>query len=393
MMKRFVLLVLVAFTAFMVLHLSKDPLRGGWTPTQERPTFADPPVRQSPILLNSSKDCRPCHEEVYREWEQSHHRISYTNPEVQLLSTGFQGEGLDCLPCHLPRPVPETGFGVRPLERAVRHDEGVDCMTCHHHPKSHVMLGAGPLTAAAKDAPCQPEVHPAISSMDLCAPCHNQHKVHEEWRQSRYAVTGADYKDCNDCHMPEIDRLGLGGEARKGRSHAFPGAHDPEMLRSAATFEFSKIGSRELRLHILNSGAGHNFPADERHRAVDVHLIAKGLQGPIREVRAFRFRNPYRQDFEYRNPLPKVDSVHEETLDLGPLGAIAMVLRRIPSPYNPVREIWYERSTQIPEGEAREFQFSLPPSVLTVTVKAWYRKKPNASDEESVLLYEKTLDL
>jgi hypothetical protein len=110
-------------------------------------------------------------------------------------------------------------------------------------------------------------------------------------------------------------------------------------------------------------------------------------------VRVFRFRNPYRQDFEYQNPLPELDSVHESDLDLGSLGLVRMRAKRVPSAYNPVREIWYQRSTQVPEGEAREFILTVPLSVRSVTLKAWYRKKPDASDEESVLLYETTIDL
>jgi hypothetical protein len=355
--------------------------------------FEDPPVQSTPIAFTSSEECRACHEEVFKEWEESHHSISYTNPEVQFLSEGFQGVGLDCLPCHLPRPVAETGFGVRVLERAVRHREGVDCFTCHHNPRSHVMMGAGPLTQAAATAPCQPVVHPAVSSMDLCAPCHNQHKVHEEWRQSRFAVEGSEFKDCNTCHMPVVERITKSGERRSGRSHRFPAAHDPEMLRTAATFEATKLSADELSFIVRNTGAGHNFPADERHRAVDIQLIAKGRSGPIREVRVFRFRNPYRQDFEYQNPLPELDSVHESDLDLGSLGLVRMRAKRVPSAYNPVREIWYQRSTQVPEGEAREFILTVPLSVRSVTLKAWYRKKPDASDEESVLLYETTIDL
>lgn len=387
------MLLLIAAVAFLVLHLSGGGSGEPWRPGSGAARFEDPPVRSAPIAMTSSEECRACHEDVYREWFESHHRIAYTNPEVQFLSGGFQGEGLDCLPCHLPRPVLETGLGVRVLERAVRHDEGVDCFACHHHPRSRVMVGAGPLGEGAASAPCQPEVHPAISSMDLCAPCHNQHKVHEEWRQSRFGPGNPEERDCNGCHMPEVLRTDAQGRTRRGRSHRYPGAHDPDMLRSAATFEVRKASDRDVLVTIANSGAGHNFPADERHRAVDLHLLASGDAGPRVDVRVFRFRNPYRQDFETVNPLPDLDSVYEDVLPLGAFGPGRVRIARIAPAFNPVREIWFERSTQIPAGESRSIRITLPSGVDEVTLRLWYRLKPTATDGESVLLYEATLRL
>ena len=391
-MKAVVALLVVAGCTYLIFHLSQGYKPGEWDPDGKNRSWEDPKPRPQAITFKSSKDCQQCHPEVYEEWMESHHRMAYTNPDVQLLSKGFKGEGLDCLPCHLSRPIPETGFGVRPLERAVRHEEGVDCMTCHHHPKSHVMLAKGPLSPAADQAPCQPEVHPALVSMDLCAPCHNQHKVHEEWRQSRFGPDGTEPKDCNGCHMPEVERQGASGEVRRGRSHRFPAAHDSEMLRSAASFSVESLGDREVLISITNDGAGHNFPTDERHRAVDLELDAQGGASPLQRARIFRFRNPYRQDFESVNPLPELDSKAPLELSIGPLGVVTGEIARIAPRFNPQRKIWYEKSTQIAAGESRSIRLKFPEGISSVTFRLWYRLKPETTNQD-VLLHEKTLEL
>ena len=42
------------------------------------------PVGDAPQQqFNSSSDCRPCHEEVYAEWEQSWHALSWVDPDVR----------------------------------------------------------------------------------------------------------------------------------------------------------------------------------------------------------------------------------------------------------------------------------------------------------------------
>jgi hypothetical protein len=335
-----------------------------------------------PLGLASSAECRACHAEVYEEWSASHHRIAYENPEVQRLSNGFQDR--DCLPCHIPRPIWETGLGERPLERATRYGEGVDCFTCHFDPHGNTMLGAGPPGPGAPSAPCQPTQTHLISDLRLCAPCHNQHKTHDDWAQTEYAVPGSGYRDCNDCHMPKVQRR----DGRIGRSHRAPGAHDPEFLRTSTEFSVERAGPRTLLVTIKNSGVGHHFPADERHRAADLELWAVRADGEVARERIARFRNPYRQEFEIRNPLRTPGSGYEEARDLAGQGTLAITALRSAATHRPERKNPYPESTQIPAGEARVYTLRFPDATQEVLLRLYFRTQPFQSDDEAVLLHE-----
>jgi hypothetical protein len=280
------------------------------------------------------------------------------------------------------------------LERASGHDDGVDCFTCHFDPKANAMLGRGPLSPAAASAPCQPAATPDIASLKLCAPCHNQHKVHEEWRQTIFAVPGAGFRDCNDCHMPKVERpAGPDGRVRTGRSHRFPAAHDAAMLRSAGTLDVVTAANRRLLITVKNTGAGHNFPTDERHRAVDLNVIARSGDGKSVQIRVDRYRNPYRQEFDLKNKLREPGAERDHRESLGELGEVAIHSRRVPAEFNPVREAAYPESTQIPSGEARSYTLHFPEGVKETTVRLIYRIQPFQTDEEAVVLYEKTAPL
>jgi len=382
--------VLMGAAAFLFFHVTNAPEGHLEHPDDPWPADRRPLKRDKPIPFTKSEQCRDCHPDVWREWYDSHHRLAYTNPEVQRISRGFQD--LDCLPCHLPRPIPETGFGTRPLERTTGREDGVDCFTCHFWPEGNLMLGGGPQGPGAADAPCQPSVDPIIASLDLCAPCHDQHKVHQEWKQSRFAVKGPDYRDCNDCHMPEIERVRAAGGRRMGRHHGFVAAHDPDMLKTSATLRVTPLGGRKVQVVVENSGAGHNLPTDERHRAVDLHLVAHTSAGQLYDVRVARYRNPYRDDAEYKNLLPKPGDTYDATLPMGGLGVARVHAERIGAKHDPVREVWYLQSTQIAAGESRRYEIALPKDVVRVDVRLWYRLNPFMPDEDAVLLNEKSVD-
>ena len=71
-----------------------------------------------------------CHEEVFAEWQDSWHARSWTDPDVRAPSQSNNFLNKDCIDCHAPRPVFETGVGNRVLPRSSRRSEGVDCIAC-----------------------------------------------------------------------------------------------------------------------------------------------------------------------------------------------------------------------------------------------------------------------
>lgn len=87
------------------------------------------PENRSTQRWESARQCQQCHAELFDEWQNSHHGIAFTNPEVRALSDDFRKE--ECMDCHLPRPLAVTGFGKRTLPRRTHFDEGVSCISCH----------------------------------------------------------------------------------------------------------------------------------------------------------------------------------------------------------------------------------------------------------------------
>lgn len=302
--------------------------------------------RKNKIRWESSVQCKACHEDVYDEWHGSHHQISFTNPEVRKLSDDFRKE--ECMDCHLPRPLAVTGFGNRTLPRRTHFDEGVSCISCH--------LGKDGGILARNDrpeVPCAPTRSEQFFAVEACASCHNQHWTTDQWRASPYAEQGI---DCSSCHMPEVTRVRKDGSTRMGRGHVFPGGHDRDMLRKAGRFEVSRDGD-EVVLSLTNVGAGHNFPTEERHRAVD---IMYRFAGEPDWTLAWRARQPYR----------------DEATPVGP-GAKP------------------QENTQLPALATKAVRVPIPAGAESVEARLWYRLTPYCDDDSplSTLLEERRLDL
>ena len=297
----------------------------------------------------SSAQCKECHQALYDEWSNSHHRIAYTNPEVRALSDDFKKE--ECMDCHLPRPLAVTGFGKRTLPRRTHFDEGVSCISCHLAPDGGI-VGRND----RPEVPCRPQRSEEFLAVDACASCHNQHNTTDQWRASRYAQIGT---DCSACHMPEVPRLRKDKSSRMGRSHAFPGAHHRATLDKAGRFEVARDGA-EVVLSLTNTGAGHNFPTEERHRAVDMVYRFVTAQGAGAWQRAWRFRQPYRDEMEPVNP------------------------GNAPS-----------ENAQLPAGQTKTVRVPIPAEALAVEARLWYRLQPFAVDGDaySTLLVEKRVEV
>ncbi|HEX6810265.1 MAG TPA: multiheme c-type cytochrome [Planctomycetota bacterium] len=298
----------------------------------------------------SSAQCKACHEDVYAEWLGSHHQISFTNPEVKLLSDDFRKE--ECMDCHLPRPLAVTGFGKRTLPRRTHFDEGVSCISCHLAPDGGI-LGRND----RPEVPCRPRRSEEFLAVDACASCHNQHNTTDQWRASPYARLGT---DCSACHMAEVQRVRNDRSTRMGRMHVFPGAHDKGMLLKAGKFEVARDGT-DVVLTLTNTGAGHNFPTEERHRAVDMlyRFVTKDGPAPTWTL-AHRARQPYRDD-----PMP-----------VGP-GAKP------------------GENTQLPAGQSKAVRVPIPADAVAVEARLWYRLTPFCGDDDrmSTLLHEQRLEL
>jgi hypothetical protein len=253
--------------------------------------------------------------------------------------------------CHLPRPLAVTGFGKRTLPRRTHFDEGVSCITCHLGPDGGI-LGR----QSRPDAPCKPVANTEFLAVDACASCHNQHGTTDQWRESHYMAQGT---DCSACHMPEVQRKRPDGTVRMGRKHVYEGAHDLATLQQAGQFTVARDGA-EMTFTLQNVAAGHNFPTEERHRAVDIVYRWVTANGAGEWTRAYRFRNPYR----------------DETTPINPGNAVS-------------------ENTQLPAGQQKTLRAPIPADAVAVEARLWYRLTPFVGDDDpkSSLLAERRVEL
>jgi hypothetical protein len=287
-----------------------------------------------PAGSGGSARCRECHREAYQEWEESWHARSWTDPDVRAGSNDFANA--ECIPCHAPRPVFETGLDQPVLPRASRREDGVDCLACHALGGADAGRVAG--TIERPDAACAPRQVAELSGTAFCAPCHNQHRTVTEWLVSRYAAQGI---GCIECHMPF-----RGGDPGRGRDHRMHGGHSLELLQAAVELRARREGGRVL-VEVENVGAGHSFPTDERSRAADVFWRPlRTAAGPWRFL--YRFRSPYRDEPDVTETvLPAHATLPIPLEDPEAAGPIEVALFYKLTPY------WSDPERPDPEQEAR----------------------------------------
>lgn len=299
--------------------------------------FRRPPAPAEAAVFTTSNQCQACHAEVQAEWAASQHAQSWVNPAVRALSNDFANT--DCIDCHAPRPVFETGLANRVLPRESRRQEGVDCIACHQMPDGRM---AGTVDRA--DVACRPVATRELARVEYCAPCHDQHKTVEQWRSTDYAEKGI---GCIECHMPF-----RGGDPNRGRDHTMHGGHSLEVVRKAVTLTAERRGD-VLLARVENVGAGHHFPTDERSRAADVFWrpIAAAGSAPGAWRWAYRFRSPYRDEQGVTDTLLPAHATKEvEIADPDARGRVEIALFYKRSPY------WKDMARPDPEGEAELVQ-------------------------------------
>jgi nitrate/TMAO reductase-like tetraheme cytochrome c subunit len=292
--RKILLLLLVLAIAGGVVALSTPPSHTNASPkTAQEPATAPAQGTKSAAAVggaarpafSKATDCRACHEALYDEFVTSMHAQAWTDPMVQALSNGFRMS--ECIDCHAPMPIFETGIGARVAPRQHSRADGIDCITCHLMPDGVSVAATHAVDTSKVAGACRPVLVPELSTAAACAGCHNQHQTVDELAASGVKET------CGDCHMPTVDRSG-----KPGRSHVFPGGHSLEMHQRAAKLELS-IRDGALVATVTNVGAGHQIPTDARHRSYNLYLSAWDDRGNplVADKMIKEFRLYYRDDF------------------------------------------------------------------------------------------------
>ncbi|MFC1587792.1 multiheme c-type cytochrome [Planctomycetota bacterium] len=225
------------------------------------------PSGKSPF--KTTDDCRPCHLQIYEEWEYSLHALAVRDQIFLLygsaVGTNPEEGNPECVFCHTPAPVLEGTIGRYPRSRPKENDpaSGVNCLSCH-------VMGENVAGTQGLSGPCNPVKTEIIGSPAFCGSCHQNQQVRmirkHEWEEWRERSKKTENLDCVDCHMAPVKRsIAEGGEVRTGHKHDFNVIRNPEFLRTAFDVDMQVI-DRQVVLAISNKGTGHKLPTGYRIR-------------------------------------------------------------------------------------------------------------------------------
>ncbi len=282
-----------AFAAF----LFGTALATTWTSCTSTAAAVDPssqPARSAAALgtdrhrddVMRSRFCAECHPDIYAEHAMNTHGRAFTDPEVRLATGNFDHN--DCIRCHTPRPIFETGIGLNPQRRFYDLEEGNTCMTCHWKQGEDYSRFAG-------GADCRTAFDPRVGTVEACASCHRNHGTPYQWELAQNGKEAG--RTCITCHMEQVERpVAKGGPVRKVRSHRFPGCRDPAHVAKAYDYE-ARLDGNDVVVTISNTGAGHNFPTELKQRSVESLVVVRDVEG--KEVARSRmvFRDPYKRPY------------------------------------------------------------------------------------------------
>ncbi|MFN0009241.1 MAG: HEAT repeat domain-containing protein [Planctomycetota bacterium] len=236
--------------------------------------------------------CADCHPAIYAEHEQSTHGRAFSDEEVRLATARFSHQ--DCIICHTPRPIFETGVGMNPIRRHFGLEEGNTCMTCHWKPDRDY-------TGFSGGAECVGAFAEGAGTVEACASCHRNHGTPYQWEKNPNGKESG--RDCIDCHMQPVEReVAVGGPVRRVRTHLFPASRSESQVARAYVYD-ARIEGNVVVVEIENKGAGHNFPTELKQRSVESLVVVRDLEG--REVARSRmvFRDPYKRPYGLELPV------------------------------------------------------------------------------------------
>ena len=265
--------------------------------------------RHSQEVMKSSY-CASCHADIYAEHEQNTHGRAFTDEEVRL-GTGRFSQA-DCIICHTPRPIFESGIGMNPIRRYHDLEEGNTCMTCHWKPEYDYGGFQG-------GADCKTAFDPRVGQVEACASCHRNHGTPYQWELAKNGNQAG--HQCVDCHMPLVERpVAVGEKPRAVHSHVFPGARSVSQVARAYSYD-TKIEGNELVVSITNKGAGHNFPTELKQRALESLVIVRDAKGQEIARSRMVFRDPYKRPYGLTLPVNTQIPSGETRMHRVPIGA------------------------------------------------------------------------
>jgi len=257
-----------------------------------------------------SQTCGACHTVIYKEWRNSLHASSISDPVFLGVFNEIEKEKKNfCLKCHAPT-VRVTGD--YDLTQFITK-EGVTCDFCHTI-KSVDLNKAEPFEfdlGFVKRGPFESHLEIGHKNLysevhlkaEFCAGCHevvNENGFHvmstySEWKEGPYAEKGI---QCQNCHMPEefgtpIIKPEIAKTQRSVTAHKFLGGHSQINITTAATLTqvLDKANnSLSVVVYVTNSEAGHSLPTGIPSRKVILTVKLLDPKGEVLEKKEVVYR-------------------------------------------------------------------------------------------------------
>jgi hypothetical protein len=200
--------------------------------------------------MYDSSSCKECHEEIYGQWEQSHHARSlmgvlgglFMTPLAMKGKTPFSPddpgqatlETFPCFKCHLPQAFLSAtdAFAKDYAKALIAQDKArvgklnITCIVCHNakaiihkrqegQPEKNVLYGSKEVTDHGDKMFTKVKKSSIMDHAIMCGQCHGQGPNLEFENPVQCATLYGSYqhnylskggqKQCQECHMQEVD--------------------------------------------------------------------------------------------------------------------------------------------------------------------------------------------
>ena len=250
------------------------------------------------IAMFDSSSCKECHEQIYEQWEKSHHARPLMGLNDQIFISGYLRHGplaikpgqsatkenFPCFKCHFPQIKHATdAVAAEIAEAVIRGDKAtirklnIGCLVCHNEkavvhglPEKKVVYGNRDI----KDHPGMPvRKSPLLRNSLMCGQCHGLGPNLEFETPVQCATLYGSYlhayipsggtESCQQCHMKDGDHyMPPNFNNREELSNRMRDALPMQVRTLAYSFQPKEGDVRPMVLvnTKINSKAGHRIP-------------------------------------------------------------------------------------------------------------------------------------
>jgi hypothetical protein len=235
-------------------------------------------------IFTQAEVCGDCHTDIYKEWSNSLHAASLSDP---VFREGFkeiekEEDRRICIRCHAPTVLLTNDYEMNlPITK-----EGVTCDFCHsivsidlkreppfHVKPGNVKRGPFPFILESLEIGHRSEYSALFTDSKFCATCHqvvNRKGIkvlntYEEWLNSPYPSEGI---HCQNCHMPQVPGTKIVDpeiypSERIVTAHRFLGGHSKINISKAAKVTMMSDYRKDtlvVTVYVTNEESGHKLP-------------------------------------------------------------------------------------------------------------------------------------